>query len=94
MKVPFPDALLIPQKATFEVLDKQFVFVVDTDGRVRSRPVSIAAELPHQYIVRDGLEESDRILVEGLRKVRDGDQIAIEYSSPEEVFAKLDLPAE
>lgn len=88
------DALLVPQKATFEILDKKFVFVVGEDNTVRAKEISIAEELPHLYVVKEGLGAEDRILLEGLRKVRDGDEIVQIYQPPAEAFAQLDLPAE
>jgi len=94
MSFPLHDALLIPQKATFDVLDKKFVFVVDENNVVRSRPISIAAETPHLFVVASGLEEKDRILLEGLRKVTDGTEIDPDYDQPQEVLAHLELPAE
>jgi membrane fusion protein (multidrug efflux system) len=94
MTAPYPNALLIPQKATFEVLDRRFVFVVDEQGFVKTRPISVAAEIPNIFIVDGGLEETDHILLDGIRKVRDGDQIEVEYQQPAEVLSHLDLHAE
>ena len=88
------DALLIPQKATFEILDKKFVYVVEEDGVIRSRHISVGAELPHIYHVTHGLKTTDKVLLEGLRKVRDGDKIEIEYLEPKVAFEQLDLYAE
>jgi membrane fusion protein, multidrug efflux system len=94
MSTPMSDALLIPQQATFEVLDKRFVFVVDETNTVHSREIVIAEEMPHVYVVKSGLSEKDRILLEGLRKVKDGLQIDLDYKQPAEVLARLELPAE
>ncbi len=94
VQAPLKDALLIPQKATFEILDKKYVFVVDEDGLVRSRQIKVGAELPHLYQVNSGLKDSDRIILEGLRKVRDGDQIVMDYLEPTEVISHLELHAE
>lgn len=94
MEVPLENALLIPQKATFDVLDKKFVFVVDEHHVVHSRPITIAAEMPQLFAVASGLEEHDRILVDGLRKVRDGAHIGVDYKEPSEVFEHLEVPAE
>lgn len=90
----YPDARLIPQKATFEILDRRYVFVVDDDGVVHSRPVSVAAELPHAFIVDGGLDDGDRVLLEGLRKVQDGKHVEVKFEEPTEVFAQLDYHAE
>lgn len=94
MEVPLKNALLIPQKATFDVLDKKFVFVVDEKNVVHSRPITIAAELPQVFAIASGLEENDKILVEGLRKVRDGVKIDVDYKAPADVLSHLEVPAE
>src|SRR5205085_1321354 len=52
---PVKNAVLIPQKATFEVLEKKYVYVVTKDNIVQSREITIAAELPHIFVVKSGL---------------------------------------
>jgi membrane fusion protein (multidrug efflux system) len=47
LEIPYPNALIIPQKATFDILDKTYVFVVNEEGKVEQRQIEIAAELPH-----------------------------------------------
>lgn len=94
MRVPLNNALIIPQKATFEVLDKKYVFVVDENDVVRSREINIAAEMPHLFAVQDGLAENDKILLEGLRKVREKDEIHYEFVEPDSAISQLDLYAE
>ncbi len=90
----YPNALMIPQKATFEILDRRYVFVVDDEGQVASRPISVAAELPHAFIVADGLTDTDHVLLEGLRKVHEGEHIEVKLEAPAEVFAQLKYHAE
>jgi len=92
--VPYPDALQIPQKATFEVLDQMYVYVLDEQNILEQRLISVAAELPHVFIVSAGLEETDRILIDGLRRVRNGEEIIPAFKAPEEVLSQLDLYAE
>ena len=94
MTVPLRNALLIPQKATYDVLDKKFVFVVDDKNVVHSRPITVAAEMPHVYVVEKGIDEHDKILLDGLRKVRDGATIEVDFKQPAEVLAHLEVPAE
>ena len=89
MPVPLKDAMLIPQKATFEILDKQYVFVVDNQNVVKSREITIGTEMPHIYAVTDGLNENDKILVEGLRKVKNNDKISYEFLNQKNVLAEL-----
>ncbi|MEQ8551888.1 MAG: efflux RND transporter periplasmic adaptor subunit [Cyclobacteriaceae bacterium] len=90
---PLKNAMLIPQKATFEILDKKYVFVIEDDV-VKSRQIIVGAELPHIYEVRAGLSEQDVILLEGLRKVKDGDHIQPELVAPEVAMLELQLHAE
>lgn len=93
-KIPINKALIIPQKATFEVLDKKYVFVVDSNHTIHSKEIVIAEELPHLYVVKEGLSTNDKILIEGLRLVRENDKIHYEFEKPEKVMAHLDLYAE
>ena len=94
MSAPLTGVLVIPQKATFDILDKKFVFVIDEHGIAHSREIHIAEELPHLYVVRDGLAEDEQILLEGLRKVRDGEEVHHRFEEPQAVIARLELPAE
>ncbi|MCB9667703.1 MAG: efflux RND transporter periplasmic adaptor subunit [Myxococcales bacterium] len=94
MSVPLKNALLIPQKATFDILDKKFVFVVDKKHVVHSRPITIAAEMPQIYAVAGGIGAQDLVLVEGLRKVHDGVKIQPDYQPSSTVLANLKVPAE
>lgn len=93
MSSPLKDALVVPQKATFEVLDKRYVFLVDPRGVVRARQITIAKELPQVFVVSGGLTTEDRILLEGHRKVKEGDKIATKFLEPAEVLAHLEVPA-
>ncbi len=94
LDAPIKNALVIPQKATFEVLDKKYVFVVDKDNTVRSREITVGADMEDLYVVTSGLAETDKILLEGLRKVKDNDKIAFNYEEPRTVIGRLKLPAE
>ena len=92
--LPYKNAMLIPQKATFEILDKTYVYVVNKDNTLEQRMINVAAELPHVFIVKNGLKKEDRILLEGLRKVHNGQAIAVNLKSPEQVLSQLELHAE
>tara|TARA_B100001250_G_scaffold342896_1_gene311354 strand:- start:83 stop:1150 length:1068 start_codon:yes stop_codon:yes gene_type:complete len=94
MRVPLKDVLLIPQKATFEVLDKRYVFVIDEHHTIHSREIEVAAEMPHIYAIKSGLKEGDKILLEGLRLVRENEEIEYEFVKPEKALSELDLYAE
>jgi membrane fusion protein (multidrug efflux system) len=94
LEVPLKNALLIPQKATFDVLDRKFVYVVDDKNVVHSRPITVAAEMPQLFAIATGLEEHDKVVVDGLRKLRDGAHVEVEYKEPKEVLEHLEVPAE
>lgn len=94
MSVPMKNVLVIPQKATFDVLDRKFVYVVDDKNVAHSRPITVAAELPNVFVIESGLDEHDKVLVEGLRKVHDGATVAVDLKEPSDVLAHLDVPAE
>jgi membrane fusion protein (multidrug efflux system) len=89
MTIPLKNAIIIPQKATYEVLEKKYVFVVDKDKVVHSREITIDSEMPDLYVIKDGLKENERIMLEGIRKVKDGDKINYEYEDPKTVIPKL-----
>lgn len=94
MNVPLKSAIIIPQKATYEILEKRYVFVVDKDNVVHSREITIASELPDLYVIKEGLSETDKILLEGIRKVKDNDKITFTYEAPETVLPKLKVYVE
>jgi membrane fusion protein (multidrug efflux system) len=94
MTVPLKNALIIPQKSTFEVLEKKYVFVVGEDHVVHQKEISIAAEMPDIYILRDGLGENEKIMLEGIRKVKDNDKIEFEFEEPKKVISHLKVYVE
>lgn len=70
--------LLIPQKATYEVQDMKYVYVVGADGKAVGTPIKVLPENDgKQYVVTEGLKEGDVIVVEGVGTlVRDGVTVA------------------
>ena len=94
MIVPLHNALVIPQKATYEIQDKKYVFVVDRNNVVRSTNITISNEMPDLYVVSAGLSENDRILLEGVQTVKDNDKIIPEYIAPKEAISRLKLYTE
>lgn len=93
MNIPVRNVMIIPQQSTYEIQDKKYVFVVDARGYVHARPIKIAFEKQNVYIVTDGLSINDKILVDGIQKVNDGDRISIRYKSPAEVMQSIKLKA-
>src|SRR5256885_13961239 len=65
-------ALLIPQRAVIELQGSYQVAVVGSDNKVSIRPVTVGERVGRMWIVTDGLKPGERVVVEGLMKVRDG----------------------
>jgi membrane fusion protein (multidrug efflux system) len=89
------NALIIPQKCTFEVLEKKYVFTVDKDNMIHQKEITISAEMPDLYVIASGITEHDRIMLEGIRKVRDNEKIAeYQYEDPKTVLPHLKVYVE
>ncbi|PTS91828.1 efflux RND transporter periplasmic adaptor subunit [Flavobacterium sp. HMWF030] len=94
MLVPLKNAIIIPQKATYEIQDKKYVFVIDKNNKVNSREITITGEIPDLYVVKTGVTQNDKILLEGVQKVKENDKIKYEFQSPKEVMNHLRVKAE
>ena len=88
------DAILIPQRASFEILEKRFVFVVGEDGVVHQREIAIQNEMEDIFIIKSGLNKEDKIVLEGVQQVRDGEQVEYAFRNPEEALSNLKYHAE
>ncbi len=91
MKVPVKNALIIPQKATYELQDRTYVYVIDKDGKVTSRHITVSNSLPGIFIVGSGLKPEDRILFEGIQSVNDGAKVKYVYKEPGKILSSLQL---
>ena len=92
---PLKNALIIPQKATFEVLEKRYVFVVDKDNVIRQTEITVAAELPDLYVIASGITENDKIMLEGIRKVRNEEKIGeYKFEDMKTVLPRLNVYVE
>jgi len=65
-------ALLVPQRAVQELQGKNFVWVVDDANKVSQRGVTVGQRIGSDWVIEDGLKPGERIVVEGLQKVREG----------------------
>lgn len=94
MEEQLKNAIVIPQKATLEIMDKKYVYVVDKNNVVKLTPIVVGAEMPDLYVISEGLNGDEKVLLEGLRKVKNDDKITFEYEEPRAVIAHLKLPTE
>jgi len=90
----FKDAIVIPQRATYEILDKRYVYVVDKDDVVHQREIVIQNEMDDIFVIKKGLDVNDKIVLEGVRQVHDGEKVEFEFREPEEALANQKYYAE
>src|SRR5581483_4914657 len=65
-------ALLVPQQAVVDLQGSHQVAVVDGENKVSMRPVKLGETVGRDWIVREGVRPGERVIVEGLQKVREG----------------------
>ncbi|WP_076553127.1 efflux RND transporter periplasmic adaptor subunit [Chryseobacterium ureilyticum] len=94
MTMPVHNALIIPQKATYEIQDQKYVFVIDKNGTARSRNIKVAYELQDLYVIASGITKGDQILLEGVQKVKDDQKVKTKFQDPKKVLQSLKLKAE
>jgi len=75
LPISIKNALIIPQKATFELQDKVYVYVVDTKNKVHSKCISIKQKLSNLYIIESGLTEKDIIILDCIQSAKDDQEI-------------------
>ena len=77
------DAVLVPQLAVQEQQGAKTVMVVEAGDKVALRPVTLSDRVGDLYIVTAGLKPGDRVIIEGVQKVRPGIQVKPEAKSAE-----------
>ena len=76
-----PNAVVVPQLAVQEQQGAKVVYVVEAEDKVAFRPVSLGERVDDFYIVTKGLKPGERVIVEGVQKVRPGMQVRVEVKS-------------
>jgi multidrug efflux system membrane fusion protein len=72
-----PTALLLPQKAVFEIQDQNFVYVVDQAGVTHTRSFKPYTRLGDFYVVKEGLKSGERVVYEGAPELHDQQKINV-----------------
>lgn len=89
LKLNLNNALIIPQKSTYELQDKIYVYVVDQNNVVKSRLITIKQKLPNIYVIDTGLTPGDKIIYEGVQSVKEDEKInTTEISAKEALSTK------
>ncbi len=81
------DAILVPQSATVEMQDKVFVYALNKENKVVKQAISIAGKSGTNYLIKDGIQAGDQIVLSGLDHLQDGQLIQPERKT--ESAAKL-----
>lgn len=85
-------ALLVPQRAVAEMQGKYLVAVVKADNTADIRPVKVAEQVGTQWVITEGLQPGDKIVVEGIQKVKPGSPVIPQPYDPQ-ARAKKDAAA-
>ena len=68
----YEDRLLIPQSSVLEDMQGRYVYIVDDQDQVQRRNVTLGQREGVDWVVESGLEAGDRVIVNGIQKVRPG----------------------
>ncbi len=85
----YKNALIIPQKATFEIQDRMYVYVLDNKNQVKTKAITSKHRMPHYYIVESGLDEGDKIIYEGIQNIKDGMTVKPQFMEMRDISKEL-----
>lgn len=83
------NVLAIPQKATFEVQDKLYVYVVTPENKLEIRNITASHRLSHIFIISKGLKDKERIVYEGIQNVNAGNKIQPRFIAMGDIIKDL-----
>jgi len=89
LSINHPDAILVPQSSTIEVQDKMFVYTVDAGNKVSKTPITILGTTGINYLVKEGVKAGDKIVFDGIDKLKEGDVIKPEKLKEEPIKTAL-----
>jgi membrane fusion protein (multidrug efflux system) len=81
------NTIVVPQAAVMQGPQGQFVFAVDAENKASIRPISIGREVTNGWIVEKGLKAGDRIVTEGVIKVRPGAPVSVATAADKPIKA-------
>ena len=85
-----PNAILVPERAVQQLLGKSFVMLVGPDNKAVARTVTLGDKIGSYYVVKDGLDTSDIVVVEGLTTLQEGGDLAVTMVTPDEMGFSLE----
>jgi membrane fusion protein (multidrug efflux system) len=69
--------LLVPTKALFEQMGEYFVYVLGDSSKVSLKRINTGAIINDKIVVKDGLVENDKIVIDGVQKMKDGIKVKV-----------------
>ncbi len=74
-----PNSFLVPQRAvTRDAKGQPLALFVSSDGKVQRRTLSVQRSVGNSWLVAEGITDGDRVIVEGLQRVRDGQDVKVD----------------
>ena len=70
-------ALLVPERAVQDIQGTYQVAVVGSDDRIALRTVKVGQQLDGLWVINEGLKPGERVVTQGLQKVRDGVVVSV-----------------
>ncbi len=67
--------LMAPYKAVLEQMGEFFVFVVNDSSKVSQKKISLGTRIGDKIIIKDGLQEGDKVVTEGIQKLKEGTKV-------------------
>lgn len=83
------NAMIIPQKSTFEIQENLYVFVVGSDNVVKMRRIIPKLRMENLFVIESGISTNDNIIYEGIQLVKDGDKIKYQKIATEQAFRNI-----
>ncbi|WP_199919717.1 efflux RND transporter periplasmic adaptor subunit [Thermodesulfobium acidiphilum] len=82
------NAILVPQMAVQQILDKTFITIVDNNSKAQMVPVKMGPRIGSLWVVEDGLRPGDNVIVEGFQKAPTGTIVKVIEVTPESLGIK------
>ena len=82
--ITLPKAIVVPQQAVSQGPQGTFVYAVNSSSAAEMRPVKLDREVGNGWVVREGLNEGDRVIVDGIMRVRPGAPVKASPYTPKQ----------
>lgn len=91
VRIPFKhqNTIVIPQKCVKELQGQYSVFIVNKDNKIETRQIVSGGKVGDMWMIKEGLNPGDKVLIDGLQKVRNGMSVVAEIVEFESQFANL-----